>query len=90
MADPIDLSTNIANAVNGAAARGRALAIAYVDDDGAPALSFRGSALVHGPDQLAIWARKVDSGIAAAVAKRPEVSLVFLDPESDPTPSTTG
>jgi hypothetical protein len=84
MADPIDLTSNIAGVVDGAAARGRALAVAYVDADGSPAISFRGSTQVLSGDQLAIWARKADSGLAAAIAKNPNVALVFLDPEGDP------
>jgi hypothetical protein len=84
MADPIDLTSAIAGVVDGAAGRGRPLAIAYVDDDGSPALSFRGSMQVYGGDRLALWARKADSGIAAAVAKHPNVSVIFFDPEADP------
>jgi len=84
MADPIDLSSSIAAVVDGSLGRGRAVAIAYVDEDGAPAISYRGSTQVYSNDQLAIWARKQDSGIAAAIAKNPQVALVFLDPEGDP------
>jgi hypothetical protein len=84
MADPIDLTTNIAGAVDGALGRGHPLAIAYAAEDGSPAISFRGSTQVYSGDQLAIWARKADSGIAAAIAKNPSVALVFLDPEADP------
>jgi hypothetical protein len=36
---------------------------------------------VHGANQLAIWVRKRDSGLAAAIVERPRVSLVFLEPE---------
>ena len=35
---------------------------------------------VHGPDTLAIWARKADDGFAQAIAERPQVSLVYYGP----------
>ncbi len=81
MADPINLSADIAAAVNGAALRGRTLVVGYIGDDGFPALSFRGSTQVHGPQQLAFWARSPDAGIATAIAERPQVSLLFYEPD---------
>ena len=80
MADPIDLIGDIAAAVDGASARGHALALGYIDDDGYPAVSFRGSTQVYGPDRLAIWARKADDGFARAIATRPQVTLVYYEP----------
>jgi hypothetical protein len=77
----LDLTGEIASAIDGAALRGRTLAVAYISDDGYPSVSFRGSTQVHGPEQLAIWARKVDEGFAKAIAKRPEVSLVYYGPD---------
>ena len=44
-------------------------------------VSFRGGAYVRSADQLAIWVRKRDSGLAAAIVQRPRVSLVFLEPD---------
>jgi hypothetical protein len=81
VADRLDLTGDIAAAVDGAAARGSALALGYIGDDGYPALSFRGSTQVHGPEQLAIWARKADSGLAKVVAERPQVSLLYYSPD---------
>jgi hypothetical protein len=71
MPDPVNLTGEIAAAIDGAALRGHTLAVAYVRDDGSPSVSFRGSTYVHSPTQLAIWARKRDSGLAAAVVDRP-------------------
>jgi hypothetical protein len=79
MPDPVNLTGEIAAAIDGAALRGHTLAVAYVRDDGSPSVSFRGSTYVHSPTQLAIWARKRDSGLAAAVVDRPRVSLVFFE-----------
>jgi hypothetical protein len=86
MSDRLDLTGEIAEAVDGAALRGKTLALAYLDDDGYPSVSFRGSTQVHGPEQLAIWARKADEGLAAAIARRPQVSLVYYGGADGPGP----
>lgn len=80
MPNPIDLTGPITEAVNGAAERGHPVVIAYVDDSGYPATSFRGSAQVYSPTQLAVWARKPDEGLARCVARRPEVTLLYYGP----------
>jgi hypothetical protein len=79
MSDELDLTGDIAAAINGAAARGHALALGYIDEDGYPAVSFRGSTQVHGPTQLAIWARKLDDGFVRSIAARPQVTLVHFE-----------
>jgi hypothetical protein len=81
VADRLDLTGDIAAAVDGAAARGSALVLGYIGDDGYPAISFRGSTQVHGPEQLAVWARKAHEGFAKAVAERPQVSLLYYSPD---------
>jgi len=86
MPDALDLSGEIASAIDGAALRGAALALAYVRDDLSPAVSFRGSTQVHSPTELALWARKRDSGLAAAIAERPRVSLVYYGGRDGPGP----
>jgi hypothetical protein len=78
----MDLTGDIATAVDGAAARGHALVLGYIGDDGYPVVSFRGTTQVRGPQQLAIWARKTDDGFAKAIADRPQISLLFYEPES--------
>ena len=77
MPDALDLTGEIAAAIDGAALRGATLALAYVRDDLSPSVSFRGSTHVHSPTELALWARKRDSGLATAIAERPRVSLVY-------------
>jgi hypothetical protein len=81
MAD-VDLTGDIALAVDGAALRGATLVIGYVTDTGAPALSYRGSALVYGPQQLAVWTRNPEDGLATGVGERPLVSLLYFSPDS--------
>jgi hypothetical protein len=77
MPDPIDLTGAIADALDGAALRGATPALAYVREDLSPSVSFRGSTHVHSPTELTLWARKRDSGLAAAISQRPQVSLVY-------------
>ena len=79
MPEKLDLTTNeIPDAINGAVTRGHAVVLGYIDDAGDPAVSFRGSTLVHGPQQLAIWARKRDAGFAKAIEGHPRVSLLYF------------
>jgi hypothetical protein len=82
MADTVDLTGDIAVAVDSAAASGHPIVISYIDGDGYPATSFRGSAQVYGPQQLAVWARKPDEGLAKAIVDRPPVSLVYYGPDT--------
>jgi Pyridoxamine 5'-phosphate oxidase len=86
MPDTLDLTGDIAAAVDGAALRGATLAVAYVRENGSPSVSFRGSTQVHGPGELAVWARKRDSGLAVAIAKEPRVSLVYYGGPDGPGP----
>jgi hypothetical protein len=88
MADKLDLTTKaIPDAINEAVLRGRQPAIAYVNDAGDPEISFRGSTYVFGPDQLAIWVRKQDSGLAVAIKARPHVGLVYYGGHEGPGPA---
>jgi hypothetical protein len=57
-----------------------------VRDDGSPSVSFRGSTQVFGPGELALWARKPDSGLASAIAREPRVSLVYYGGQDGPGP----
>jgi hypothetical protein len=86
MTDKLDLTGEIAEAIDGAALRGKTLVLAYLGDDGYPAVSFRGSTQVYDAQQLAIWARKADEGFAAAIAERPQVSLVYYGGPDGPGP----
>lgn len=82
MADTLDLTEDLAPALDGALGSGHPVAVAYVGADDRPALSYRGSVHVHGPQQVAVWARNPSDGLAAAVAERPHVSLLYFDAET--------
>lgn len=76
--EPLDLTGVIATAIDTAAARGHPVTVGYIDDDNRPSLSIRGSAHVHSPEQLAVWARTRDSGLARAIEERPDVSVLYF------------
>jgi hypothetical protein len=70
--------------VNRALADDIPLAVSYVDENGKPSLSLRGSTLAYSDTQLAIWARNRE-GLAKAIAKNPYVSLLYRE---NPTRTT--
>jgi catechol 2,3-dioxygenase-like lactoylglutathione lyase family enzyme len=74
---PIQLTADIAAAVNAAGTRGVPVAVAYVDDRGRPQLSLRGTVQVFSDDQLALWARS--RGLPEAIRANPNVALLYQD-----------
>src|SRR5258708_28010029 len=82
VAQTLILTDAITAAVNGALSNGTPLVVAYVDGDGAPHLSLRGSTHVHGPDQLAVWNRDPKGGMGRAIGSNPKVALFYRDPAS--------
>ena len=75
----LEISDHVAQAVNGGYAAGRPVVISYVNADGYPSLSTRGSTHVHGPQQLAIWARNPEGGLQKAIASNPKVGLIAFN-----------
>jgi hypothetical protein len=82
---PLELSDEIAAAVDGAFEAGMPVMVAYVDADGWPHLSYRGTTQVFGPQQLAVWARNPEGGLPNAVRERPRVTLFFRNPTTRQT-----
>lgn len=76
---PLELDDQIKDAIGSASDSGNHVTVAYGGDDGWPHVSRRGSTQVFGPQQLAIWVRKRDDGLATAVRARPEITLFYLD-----------
>ena len=74
----------ISSRINSALANDTPLSVSYVDKDGRPKLSLRGSVRTYGDHALSIWARK-DSGLADSISANPNMSLLFRD---NPTRST--
>src|SRR5215469_14266162 len=91
MSNTTDASTGIAlpekavKKVNNALADAKPVAVTYVDPEGRPHLSLRGSTQVLSPDQLAIWVRHAEGGIAEAVTRNPNVALLYRDNDEKTT-----
>jgi hypothetical protein len=70
--------------VNSALARGKLISVGYVGENGRPELSFRGSVQAFSDTQLAIWVRSPTGGLVDAIAKNPNIALLYgdLDPST--------
>jgi len=79
------LTDDIKSAVNGALANGTPVMIAYVDEDGQPSLSFRGSAQVYSDNQLAVWVRNPEGGLQKALGKNDRVTMMYRNPANRTT-----
>jgi hypothetical protein len=79
---PIQLSDEMREAVNGALANGTPVIVAYVDENGQPSLSYRGSVQVYGPEQLAVWVRNPEGGLQRALRNNPRVTLLYRNPQT--------
>ena len=80
----LKLSAAMKEAVNNGFGTGKPLAIAYVDENGAPQLSYRGSTQAYSDTQLAIWVRNPDGRVLDATRKNPAVALIYgnFDPSA--------
>jgi hypothetical protein len=63
--------------------------VAYVDENGQPSLSIRGSTQVYSDDQVAVWVR-AGSNMANALAKNNRVSILIRIPETRATLNIRG
>jgi hypothetical protein len=75
--DPLRITEAMAAAVNGAMDGGAPTVLGYVNEQGQPRLSFRGTTQAYSEDQLAVWARYEDAGLPTAIQKNPHVSVVY-------------
>jgi Pyridoxamine 5'-phosphate oxidase len=81
----VDLTGAIKERLDDALANGTPTIVAYVDADGRPHLSPRGSTHVHTSDELAIWARDPNGGLPRNVAERPQLTIWYRDPATRTT-----
>ena len=63
----LKLSAEMKHAINTALEIGRAIVVAYVDESGAPHLSYRGSTQAYSDTQLAVWVRNPQGRILSAL-----------------------
>jgi hypothetical protein len=74
------LTDQIKKMVNESFLSGKPIIVAYTDENGAPSLSYRGSAIAYSDSQLAIWARNPDGGLLKALPKNARVTMLYRDP----------
>lgn len=79
------LTPAMKEAVNGALANGTPVMVAYVDANGQPHLSPRGTAQAFSEDQLALWNRDPQGGMTRGIAANPKVALYYRDPKARTT-----
>jgi hypothetical protein len=77
---PLALTDEMKERIDGAFDNRTPIVVAYVDQHGAPHLSFRGTTQVLGDDRLGIWARRADGGLPSALERNPNVALLYRDP----------
>jgi hypothetical protein len=71
------LSEEMQAAVNTAFEKLKPVVVSYVDVNGAPQLSFRGSTQAYSETQLAIWVRNPEGRILESIEKNPAVALLY-------------
>ncbi len=81
-ATPAELAIgdDLKTAINSALENGLPMLLAYVDEEGQPSLSYRGSTQVLAADQLAAWIRIADGALAHSLEKNPHVTFLYRDP----------
>jgi len=73
----LKLTPEMKRAINTAVESGRAIVVAYVDENSAPQISYRGSTQAYSDTQLAIWVRNPQGRILAATARNPAIALIY-------------
>jgi hypothetical protein len=79
----LKLTDQIKEMVNTSFTSGKPIIVAYTDADGAPSLSYRGSAIAYSDTQLAIWARNPEGGLLKALPANPKVTMMYRNPGPD-------
>ena len=78
-AQPMQLTDDIKSIIDNALTNGTPILVSYVDRDGAPHMSLRGSTQAHSDTQLAMWNRDPNGGMSRAIAHNPHVALFYRD-----------
>jgi hypothetical protein len=79
-ATEVALDDEISQAINGALDSGHSVIAAYVDRDGQPQLSFRGTTQVYSADEVALWIRNPEGGLVAALPNNQRLAFFYHDP----------
>ena len=73
----LKLTAAMQEAVNDAFGARRPMVIAYVDEQHAPQMSYRGSTQVYSETALAIWVRNPQGRILESIAANPAVAMLY-------------
>jgi predicted pyridoxine 5'-phosphate oxidase superfamily flavin-nucleotide-binding protein len=73
----IELTDDMKQSLNNALTDRSPVTVAYVDPDGQPSISFRGTVQALSDDQLAMWARDPEGGILRGIAVNPKLALMY-------------
>lgn len=73
---PVAMET-LAPLIDNALAEGNPMLLVYVDGDGQPSVSYRGSVQVRSSDQLQVWVRNPDGGLLRALPNNDRVTLWY-------------
>ena len=76
---PIVLTDEMRTFIDGAPDNGNPIVVTYVDGNGRPKMSYRGTVHVHSDDQLALWNRDREGGMTQALAANPNLSFYLRD-----------
>lgn len=77
------LTDEIKAAVNNSFTSGKPILFAYVDPEGQPSLSFRGSAQAYSDNQIAFWIRNPEGGLLKALnGGNNRITAMYRDPET--------
>jgi hypothetical protein len=73
------MSPAVRRRIDRALADGKPIVLSYVDDDGAPALSLRGSLVSYDDVTLCLWIRDAKSGLVRAIEAGRALSFLYRD-----------
>jgi general stress protein 26 len=73
----LKLSADMKKAVDTAFESMKPIVVSYVDENGSPQLSFRGSTQAYSDTQLAIWVRNPEGRILESITENPAVALLY-------------
>jgi general stress protein 26 len=76
--------------INGALRNNTPMTVAYVDEEGKPNMSLRGSVQVYSPTQLSIWLRNKEGGLVNSLKVHPTIGLLYRDSNTRSTLSIQG
>lgn len=76
--------------INGALSNGTPLTFGYIDLEGRPSLSLRGSTQVYDDTTLSVWLRTSSGGVSNAIGAHPSVAFHYRDDNTRTTLSIQG